>query len=115
AIGDAFGAGGLGLSGVGEGGGGRGEGIGLGNVGTLGHGANTGPGQGFGNGAERAARPAAKTDELSASKVPAADLSKADAAGAAHKAEGPKADAQIGGTTATVPVADADRVIAGLR
>ncbi len=34
AIGDSFGAGGLGLSGVGEGGGGRGEGIGLGNIGT---------------------------------------------------------------------------------
>lgn len=49
-IGDAFGAGGLGLSGVGEGGGGRGEGIGLGNIGTLGHGAGTGTGQGFGNG-----------------------------------------------------------------
>ncbi len=32
AIGDSFGAGGLGLSGVGEGGGGRGEGIGLGNA-----------------------------------------------------------------------------------
>ncbi len=50
AIGDAFGAGGLGLSGVGEGGGGRGEGIGLGNIGTLGHGAGTGTGQGFGSG-----------------------------------------------------------------
>lgn len=50
AIGDAFGAGALGLSGVGEGGGGRGEGIGLGNIGTLGHGAGTGTGQGFGNG-----------------------------------------------------------------
>ena len=49
-IGDAFGAGGLGLSGVGEGGGGRGEGIGLGNIGTIGHGAGTGTGQGFGNG-----------------------------------------------------------------
>ena len=49
-IGDAFGAGGLGLSGIGEGGGGRGEGIGLGNIGTLGHGAGTGTGQGFGNG-----------------------------------------------------------------
>jgi hypothetical protein len=50
AIGDAFGAGGLGLSGVGEGGGGRGEGIGLGNIGTIGHGAGTGSGQGFGSG-----------------------------------------------------------------
>ena len=50
AIGDAFGAGGLGLTGVGEGGGGRGEGIGLGNVGGLGQGAGTGTGQGFGNG-----------------------------------------------------------------
>ena len=50
AIGDSFGAGGLGLSGIGEGGGGRGEGIGLGNIGTLGHGAGTGTGQGFGTG-----------------------------------------------------------------
>ena len=50
AIGDSFGAGGLGLSGVGEGGGGRGEGIGLGNIGTIGHGAGTGNGQGFGSG-----------------------------------------------------------------
>ncbi len=49
-IGDSFGAGGLGLSGVGEGGGGRGEGIGLGNIGTIGHGAGTGNGQGFGSG-----------------------------------------------------------------
>jgi hypothetical protein len=49
-IGDAYGAGGLGLSGIGEGGGGRGEGIGLGSIGTLGHGAGTGTGQGFGSG-----------------------------------------------------------------
>jgi hypothetical protein len=49
-IGEAFGAGGLGLSGIGEGGGGRGEGIGLGNIGTMGHGAGTGTGQGFGSG-----------------------------------------------------------------
>ena len=41
-IGDAFGAGGLGLSGIGEGGGGSGEGIGLGSIGTIGHGAGTG-------------------------------------------------------------------------
>jgi len=38
-IGDSFGAGGLGLTGIGEGGGGRAEGIGLGAVGTVGHGA----------------------------------------------------------------------------
>ncbi len=50
AIGDAFGAGGLGLTGTGEGGGGRGEGIGLGNFGGLGHGAGNGQGQGIGNG-----------------------------------------------------------------
>ena len=43
-IGDSFGAGGLGLSGIGEGGGGRGEGIGLGSIGTIGHGAGTGSG-----------------------------------------------------------------------
>lgn len=48
-IGDAFGAGGLGLVGVG-GGGGRGEGIGLGSIGTLGHGAGTGQGYGVGSG-----------------------------------------------------------------
>jgi len=41
-IGDAFGNGGLGLSGIGEGGGGRGEGIGLGSIGTIGHGGGTG-------------------------------------------------------------------------
>lgn len=52
-IGDAYGAGGLGLSGIGEGGGGRGEGIGLGNIGTIGHGAGTGTGQGIGNGSGR--------------------------------------------------------------
>ena len=37
AFGDAFGSGGLGLSGIGEGGGGRGEGIGLGSIGSMGH------------------------------------------------------------------------------
>jgi Ca-activated chloride channel family protein len=45
-VGTAYGAGGLGLSGVGQGGGG----LGLGTVGTLGHGAGTGTGQGFGSG-----------------------------------------------------------------
>jgi hypothetical protein len=49
-IGEAFGAGGLGLSGFGESGGGLGEGIGLGAIGTIGHGAGTGTGQGFGPG-----------------------------------------------------------------
>ncbi|HEY3234983.1 MAG TPA: AgmX/PglI C-terminal domain-containing protein [Polyangiaceae bacterium] len=48
-IGEAFGAGGLGLTGIGEGGGGRGVGIGLGNIGTYGHGAGTGPGLGIGS------------------------------------------------------------------
>ncbi len=47
-IGDAFGTGGLGLTGLGEGGGGYGEGIGLGNIG-FDHGAGRVPGQGFGN------------------------------------------------------------------
>lgn len=41
-VGDSYGAGGLGLSGVGEGGGGIGEGIGLGSIGTIGHGSGTG-------------------------------------------------------------------------
>jgi hypothetical protein len=44
-VGDSFGAGGLGLSGIGEGGGGRGEGIGLGTIGTIGHGGGTGVGE----------------------------------------------------------------------
>ena len=44
--GDAFGAGGLGLSGIGEGGGGRGEGIGLGSIGSIGHGSGFGAGHG---------------------------------------------------------------------
>jgi hypothetical protein len=55
AIGDSFGAGGLGLTGVGEGGGGRGEGIGLGSIGTIGHGAGTGSGASFGRGASSGA------------------------------------------------------------
>ncbi len=38
-----------GLSATGEGGGGRGEGIGVGSIGTIGHGAETLPGQGFGS------------------------------------------------------------------
>ena len=50
AIGDSFGAGGLGLTGSGPGGGGRGEGIGLGSIGTIGSGAGTGSGQGSGSG-----------------------------------------------------------------
>jgi len=49
-IDEAFGAGGLGLTGVGEGGGLSGEGIGLGFIGTLGGGSGTDPGQGFGPG-----------------------------------------------------------------
>ncbi|MDI1476233.1 hypothetical protein [Polyangium sp. y55x31] len=43
-IGDTFGPGGLGFSGLGAGGGGHGEGIGIGRVGTIGHGSGTGSG-----------------------------------------------------------------------
>lgn len=49
-IGEAFGAGGLGLSNLGEGGGARGEGIGIGALGTIGHGGGLGSGQGIGIG-----------------------------------------------------------------
>lgn len=49
-IDEAFGAGGLGLTGNGESGGGRGEGIGLGEIGGLGHGSGTGTSMGFGPG-----------------------------------------------------------------
>jgi hypothetical protein len=68
-IGDAFGAGGLGLSGIGEGGGGRGEGIGLGAVGTIGHGA--------GASKPRAARSASGTNNQVAG-VDEADIVKND-------------------------------------
>jgi tetratricopeptide (TPR) repeat protein len=49
-VGDSFGAGGLGLSGIGEGGGGRGDGVGLGSIGAIGHGAGAAPAQGIGSG-----------------------------------------------------------------
>lgn len=53
-VGDAFGAGGLGLRGIGAGGGGTGAGIGtigtIGTLGTLGHGGGSGTGQGSGSG-----------------------------------------------------------------
>lgn len=49
-IGEAYGPGGLGLTGVGEGGGGLYTGIGMGSIGTIGHGRGTGDGQGFGPG-----------------------------------------------------------------
>ena len=57
--GNAYGPGGLGLSGIGEGGGGKGEGIGLGDIGTLNHGSGnctSGPCDGFGNGTGRLSR-----------------------------------------------------------
>jgi hypothetical protein len=54
--GDAFGSGGLGLSGVGEGGGGHGEGVGLGNIGTFGNGVGGGDGEGMGRGHGHLAR-----------------------------------------------------------
>ncbi len=69
AIGDSFGAGGLGLSGIGEGGGGRADGVagglaggvaggGLGTLGTLGHGSGAGGApQGFGAASSSGAGP----------------------------------------------------------
>jgi len=50
APGEAFGTGGLGLTGSGEGGGGSGEGVGLGTIGALGHGIGTGRGRSIGAG-----------------------------------------------------------------
>ncbi|MDB4998046.1 MAG: hypothetical protein JWM74_5478, partial [Myxococcaceae bacterium] len=58
-IGDAYGSGMLGISGVGEGGGGNGDGIGLGGIGSIGHGAGTGSGSGYGAGRATTARPPA--------------------------------------------------------
>jgi hypothetical protein len=57
--GNAYGPGGLALSGIGEGGGGTGEGIGLGDIGTIGRGSGnctSGPCDGFGNGTGRLPR-----------------------------------------------------------
>ena len=72
-IGDAYGAGGLGLSGVGRGGGGTGNGIGLGSVGTIGHGA----GFGSGHGRARAAHSVSHTNNQVAG-VDEADIVKTD-------------------------------------
>jgi TonB family protein len=55
-IGEAFGAGGLGLVGTGTSDGGVGEGIGLGSIGTIGRGAGTGTGAGYGSGSGRLGR-----------------------------------------------------------
>lgn len=49
-LGDAFGFGAPGLSGVGEGSCGRGEGIGIGEIGTIGHAGGVSFGQGFSDG-----------------------------------------------------------------
>ncbi len=49
-IGEAYGAGGLGLRGTGRGGGGTGEGIGLGSIGTIGKGGGGASGYGSGGG-----------------------------------------------------------------
>ncbi|MBK6849307.1 MAG: TonB family protein [Proteobacteria bacterium] len=55
-LGEAYGAGGLGLVGSGRGGGGTGEGtIGLGSLGTIGKGGGGGEGAGYGTGAARLA------------------------------------------------------------
>ncbi len=69
-IGDSFGQGGLGLSGIGEGGG-RGEGIGLGQIGTLGHGSGVGSGQGRLAGSHRSNPPQVRMGAVSVSgKLP---------------------------------------------
>ena len=85
-IGDSFGAGGLGLQGVGQGGGGRGEGIGLGAIGAA-----DGLKNGFGNGHGRL--------------------------GGAHEVavSGPTGKVDVGATSATVAIANAGAVVAGLR
>src|SRR5262249_16578759 len=66
AIGDSFGAGGLGLSGIGDGGGGggRGEGIGLGNIGTRSGSISGGQGQGYGSGYGRLGGSHANTPKM---------------------------------------------------
>lgn len=59
-LGEAGGAGGLGLTGIGDGGGGRFEGIGMGPIGTIGHGNGPGDGSGFGPGFGRSGGLAAR-------------------------------------------------------
>jgi hypothetical protein len=77
AIGDAFGVGGLGLSGVGQGGGGRGEGIGLGSVGTIGRAAGTQSSVGYGSaGAAKAGKYSGTNNQVAT--VDEADIVKTD-------------------------------------
>jgi hypothetical protein len=70
-IGDSFGAGGLGLSGIGAGGGGKGEG--LGSIGSIGHGAGTGTGSGFGAGRATTARTPDKATSITNTQVTGVD------------------------------------------
>jgi len=69
-IDEAFGAGGLGLTGFGESGGGRGEGIGMGEIGGLGHGNGTGSGMGFGPGDGGFARGIGRNGGTHATRTP---------------------------------------------
>jgi hypothetical protein len=79
-IGEAFGAGGLGLSGIGEGGGGRGQGISLGAIGTVGHGAGFGSGHGrlSGSHASNSSPIRSSATNLQVEGVDEADLVKSD-------------------------------------
>jgi TonB family protein len=74
-IGEAFGAGGLGLVGTGtsDGGTGDGEGIGLGSIGTIGRGAGTGTGAGYGSGSGRLGRSPSQVQPGETSVVGALD------------------------------------------
>ncbi|MFZ5896622.1 MAG: beta-propeller domain-containing protein [Myxococcota bacterium] len=75
--GEAFGYGGLGLSGIGEGGGGRGEGIGLAQIGSIGQGFGAGHGRLAGSHAARGAKRYSRTNNQVAN-VDEADLVKTD-------------------------------------
>jgi uncharacterized secreted protein with C-terminal beta-propeller domain len=76
AIGESFGVGGLGLSGVGAGGGGRGEGIGLGAIGTLGSSARAGGPAASGSSARRATNASGTNNQVEG--VDEADIVKTD-------------------------------------
>jgi hypothetical protein len=73
-VGEAYGAGGLGLAGTGRGGGGTGEGtIGLGSLGTIGHGGGSGGGSGYGRGSGRLGRgPRVRSGRVTANGLDAA-------------------------------------------
>jgi uncharacterized protein YfaS (alpha-2-macroglobulin family) len=102
-IGEAYGAGGLGMTGTGRGGGGTGEGtIGLGNLGTIGKGGGGGTGSGYGRGA-------GAFDEAPGGQAERKEESKAKASPSAMP---PPAPSPVSAPTTATSTIDASRAMA---